>query len=55
MIEGRMKMTKRIGSRRKQLVDDMKKIRRYWKLKEKEPDRRLRRTCFGRGCGPVVR
>jgi hypothetical protein len=41
--------------RRKQLLNDLKETRGYWKLKEKEPDRTLWRILFGRGYGPVVR
>jgi hypothetical protein len=44
-----------LGSRRKQLLDDPKEKRRYWKLKEEVLDRTLWRTHFGRGHGPVVR
>jgi hypothetical protein len=55
MIEGRIEVTERLGRRRKQPVDDIKKTRGYWKLTKKEPDCRLRGTRFGRGCGPVVR
>ena len=43
------------GRRRKQLLDDLKENRRYWKLKEEALDRTLCRTRFGRGYGPVVR
>jgi len=39
----------------KQVLDNVKGKRRYWKLKEETPDHTLRRTCFGRGYGPVVR
>jgi hypothetical protein len=53
--EGRIEMTGRRGRRRKQLLDDLKEKRRYWKLKEEELDRTLWRTRFGRGYGPVVR
>jgi hypothetical protein len=48
-------MTGRRGRRRKQLLDDIKEKRRYWKLKEEALDRTVWRTCFGRGYGPVVR
>jgi hypothetical protein len=54
-LEGRIEMMGRRGRRRKQLLDDLKEKRRYWKLKEEALDRILRRTCFGRGYGPVVR
>jgi hypothetical protein len=59
VIEGKLEeqteMTGRRGSRRKQLQDDLKEKRRYWKLKEEALDRTLWRTRFGRGYGPVVR
>jgi hypothetical protein len=48
-------MTGRRGRRRKQLLDDLKEKRRYWKLKEEALDRTLWRTRFRRDCGPVVR
>jgi hypothetical protein len=54
-LEGRIEMTGRRVERRKQLLDDLKKKRRYWKLKEEALDRTLWRTRFGRGYGPVVR
>jgi hypothetical protein len=38
----------------KQLLDDLKEKRRYWKLKEEAIDRTWR-TRFGRGYGPVIR
>jgi len=43
----------RRGSRRKQLPDDLKEARRYWKLKEEALDRTLWRTGFGRGQKPL--
>jgi hypothetical protein len=54
-LEGRIKVTGIRGRRRKQLLDDLKKKRRYCKLKEEELDRSVWRTRFGRGYGPVVR
>jgi hypothetical protein len=48
-------MTGRRGRRRKQLLDELKEKRSYWKLKEEALDRILLRTRFGRGYGPVVR
>jgi hypothetical protein len=54
-LEGRTEMTGRRGRRRKQLLDGLKKERRYWKLKEEALDRTLWRTRFGRDYGPVVR
>ena len=41
--------------RRKQILYELKEIRRYWKLKKEVLDRSLCRTRFGRGHGPVVR
>jgi hypothetical protein len=55
MLEGRIEMTGRRGRRRKQLLDDLKEKRRYWKLREEALDRTMWRTRFGRGYGPVVR
>jgi hypothetical protein len=40
-LEGRIEMTGRRGRRRKQLLDDLKGKRRYWKLKEEALDRNL--------------
>jgi hypothetical protein len=54
-LEGRIEMTGRRGRRRKQLLDDLKEKRRYWKLKEEALDCTVWRTLFGRGYGPVVR
>jgi hypothetical protein len=48
-------MTGRRGSRRKQLLDDLKEKKSYWKLEEEALDLTLWRTRFGRGYGPVVR
>jgi hypothetical protein len=39
---------------RNQLLDDLKEMRRYWKLKEEALDRTLWRTRFGRGYGPYT-
>jgi hypothetical protein len=54
-LEGRREMMRRRGRRRKQLLDDLKEKRRYWKLKEEARAHTLWRTRFGRGYGPVVR
>jgi hypothetical protein len=43
------------GRRRKQLLDDLKERRGYWKLNAEALDLTLWRTRFGRGCGPVIR
>ena len=48
-------MTGTGGRRRKQLPDDLKEKRGYCKLKDEALYHTLRRTRFGRGCGPVVR
>ena len=48
-------MTGRRGSRRKQLLDDLKQKRIYCKLKEEALNRTLWRTCLGEGYGPLVR
>jgi hypothetical protein len=45
----------RYGRRYKQLLDDLKEIRGYWKWKEEALDHTQWRTCFGSGYGPVVR
>jgi hypothetical protein len=54
IIEGKIRGTRRRGRRRKQLLDDLKEARRYWKLAEETQDRTLWRTQFGRGYGPVT-
>jgi hypothetical protein len=54
-IEGRIEMTGRRGRRSKQLLDDLKEKKRYWKLQEEALDRTQWRTRFVRGYGPVVR
>jgi hypothetical protein len=40
-VEGRIEMMGRRGRRRKQLLDDLKEKRIYWKLKEEALDRTL--------------
>jgi hypothetical protein len=54
-LEGRIEMTSREGRRCRQLLDDLRKKRRYWKMEEEALDRTLWRTRFGRGCRPVIR
>jgi hypothetical protein len=54
-IEGRTEVTARRGRRVKQLLDEVKGKRGYWKLKEEALDRTVWRTGSGRCCGPVVR
>ena len=48
-------MTERPGKRRKQLLDDLKETRGYWKLKEEALHRTVCRTGFEIFYGPVVR
>ena len=43
-IEGRIEVTGRRERRFKQLLEDLKKTRGYWKLKEEALDRTLWRT-----------
>ena len=45
-------MTGRRGIRRKQLLDDLKEKRGYWKLKAEAIDRTVWRSGFRRGFGP---
>jgi hypothetical protein len=55
IIEETIIGTRRRRRRCKQLLDDLKEARRYWKLKEEAQDRTLWRTQFERGYGPVAR
>jgi hypothetical protein len=41
IIEGKIRGTRRRERRRKQLLDDLKEARRYWKLNEEAQDRTL--------------
>jgi hypothetical protein len=54
-LEGRIEITGRRRRKRKQLLDDLRGNRRYWKLKKEALDRTAWRTRFGRGYGPVLR
>jgi hypothetical protein len=54
-LEGMIEMTGRRGRKHKQLLDDLKEKRRYWKLKEEALDHTLWGIRFGREYGPVVR
>jgi hypothetical protein len=49
---GRIEMKGRRGRRCKQVLDDRKGKKEYWKLKKEALDRSLWRTRFGRGYGP---
>jgi len=53
--EGKREGTKRQGRRSKQLLDDFKKTRGQWQLKEDSPVHTLCRTHFGQGCEFFVR
>jgi uncharacterized protein YfeS len=53
IVEGKTIGRRRRGRRRKQLLDDLKEARRYWKLKEEAQDRTLWR--IRRRYGPVTR
>jgi hypothetical protein len=44
IIEGKIRGTRRRGRRRKQLLDDLKEARRYWKLKKEAQDHPLWRV-----------
>jgi hypothetical protein len=52
--ERKIEVTGRGRRRYRQLLDDLKKTRRYWKLKEEALGRSLWRTGFGRGYRPVA-
>ena len=54
-LEGKRGVKRRRGRRRKQLLDEPKEKRWYWKLKEQVLDRSLCGLNFERGYGPVVR
>jgi hypothetical protein len=54
-IERMIEVMGRRGIRCKQLLDALKGKRGHWKLKEEALDSTLWRTCFGSGCGAVVR
>jgi hypothetical protein len=53
-IEGMIDVMGIRGRRRKHPLGDVKEVRGYRKLKEEALDRTQWRTCFVRGCGPVV-
>ena len=54
-IKGGIEVTGRRGTRRRELLDDLKERRGYFHLKEEALDRTMWRDRFGRGFGPVVR
>jgi hypothetical protein len=59
VIEGKIyrmiEVTRRRGRRRKQLLDDLKERRAYWKLTAEALDRILWRLRVRKSCGRVVR
>jgi len=55
VAEGKLEGTRRRDIRRKQLLHDLKEMRRDWDLKDEVLDRTLWRTRFGRGNGLVGR
>jgi hypothetical protein len=50
-----MEVSRRKGSRRRKLLDDLKDRRGYSNFKEEALDRTLWKNRFGGGFGPVVR
>jgi len=54
-IDGRIEVTGRRGIILKQLLNDVKEKRGYWKLKEETPACTVCRTSFGRVYGPLLR
>jgi hypothetical protein len=54
-IKGAIKVTGRLGGRRRKLLADLKERRGYSHLKEGALDCNIWRVRFGRGFGPVVR
>jgi hypothetical protein len=52
-IEGRIYMMEKRGGRRQQLLDDLKAMEGYRKLKLEALDHTLWRTYFGKGYGPI--
>jgi hypothetical protein len=53
--EQRIKVTGRSGIRRKQLLDNLKETRRYWKLKKEELDCTIWEDLFLKEYGPVIK
>jgi hypothetical protein len=54
-IEGSIEVTERRGGRRNQLLDDLKEMSGYWKLKDEALDGPLWKGRFGRDYAPVIR
>jgi hypothetical protein len=58
IIEGKIRKDRSVerqGRTHRQLLDDLKEMRKFWKLKEEALDCTLWRSCFGRGCGSAVK
>jgi len=53
--ERRIEGKRRLGRRRKDLLDRVNKENGYWNVKEEALDRSAWRTLYGRGYGSVVR
>jgi hypothetical protein len=53
-IEGKIEVRGRRGRRRQELLDEVKEMTGYWKLKAEALYRTVWRTGFGSGCGTVV-
>jgi hypothetical protein len=54
-VKGKIEVTGRRGRRPKQLLDDLKETRGYWKMNAEAQGCLLWITGFGRGYGPAVR
>jgi hypothetical protein len=52
---GKDRSDRKMGRRRKQLLNDLKEKVRYWKLKEEALNRTVCRFRFGRGLWTVAR
>jgi hypothetical protein len=52
MRDGSIDVTGYLGRRRRQLLDVLKDVTGYWKLKEEAPDSAVQRTGCRRGSGP---
>jgi uncharacterized protein (UPF0335 family) len=53
-LEGEIEKTRRQEKRRKQILDDIKEMRKYRNFKEEALACTVWRTRFGVGCGPVI-
>ena len=55
VVQGKIEETVRRGTRSKQLLDDLKKTRRNWKMKDEALDSTVWKTRFRKGYGHVTR